>query len=74
MLDFGVPDRYMEADVLSNHVRSDIGMPCGKRAVAKCADCREAICSDCSTECCGDSFCGQCNDYHVTHSCVRKPV
>jgi hypothetical protein len=53
---------------------SDIGMPCGKTAVAKCADCGSAICSDCCTECCGDSFCGQCHDYHVTDSCVRKPV
>ena len=32
----------------------DVGMPCGKPAVAKCADCGSAICSDCSTECCGD--------------------
>jgi hypothetical protein len=23
-------------------------------------------------ECCGHSFCGQCYDYHVTHSCVKK--
>jgi hypothetical protein len=52
----------------------DAGMPCGKLAVAKCADCGSAICSDCCVECCGDSFCGQCYDYHVTHSCVRKPV
>jgi hypothetical protein len=21
-----------------------------------------------------ETICGQCNDYHVTHSCVRKPV
>jgi hypothetical protein len=48
--------------------------PCGKRTVAECADCGTAICSDCRFECCGDSFCGQCYDYHVTHSCVRKPV
>ena len=53
---------------------SDNGMPCGKTAVAKCADCGTAICSDCCVECCGDSFCGQCYDYHTTHSCVRKPV
>jgi hypothetical protein len=52
---------------------SDIGMPCGKTA-AKCADCGAAICSDCCVECCGDSFCELCYDYHVTHSCVRKPV
>jgi len=25
----------------------DVGMPCGKPAVAKCADCGAAICSDC---------------------------
>jgi hypothetical protein len=30
---------------------SDIGMPCGKTAVAKCADCGAAICSDCQREC-----------------------
>jgi hypothetical protein len=36
---------------------SDVGMPCGKPAVAKCADCGTAICSDCCTECCGESFC-----------------
>jgi hypothetical protein len=52
----------------------DIGMPCAKIAVARYADCGTAICSDCCVECCGDSFCGQCYDYHVTHSCVRKPV
>ena len=46
---------------------SDIGMPCGKAAVAKCADCGSAICSDCCTECCGDSFCAV-YDYPV------KPV
>jgi len=33
---------------------SDIGMPCGKLAVAKCPDCGTAICSDCYTDCCGD--------------------
>jgi len=53
---------------------SDVGMPCGKAAVAKCADCGMSICSDCSQECCGHSFCGQCYDYHVTRSCVKKPV
>ena len=53
---------------------SDNGMLCGKPAVTKCADCGFSICSDCSVECCGNSFCGQCYDYHVTHSCVRKPV
>jgi hypothetical protein len=52
----------------------DVGMPCGKSAVAKCSDCGSAICSDCCTECCGESFCGQCYDYHLTNSCVRKPV
>ena len=40
----------------------DVGMPCGKSAVAKCSDCGR------------DSFCELCYDYHVTHSCVRKPV
>jgi hypothetical protein len=53
---------------------SDVGMLCGKTAVTKCADCGFAICDDCSTECCGDSFCEVCYDYHVTHSCVRKPA
>jgi hypothetical protein len=53
---------------------SDNGMPCGKPAVAHCADCGFSICSDCRVECCGDSFCGQCYDYHVANSCVRKPV
>src|ERR1700680_2176051 len=53
---------------------SDVGTPCGNPAVAECADCGAAICSDCRFECCGDSFCGVCYDYHVTHSCVRKPV
>jgi len=53
---------------------SDVGMPCGKPAVAKCGDCGVAICSDCRMECCGDSFCELCYDYHVTHDCVRKPV
>ena len=53
---------------------SDTGMPCGKPAVAKCADCGSAICDDCRVECCGDSFCVVCYDYHTTHSCVRKPV
>jgi hypothetical protein len=52
----------------------DVGMPCGKTAVAKCGDCGTLICLGCSTECCGDSFCGQCYDYHVANSCVRKPV
>ncbi len=53
---------------------SDVGMPCGKPAVAKCADCGSAICSDCCVECCGDSFCELFYDYHAAHSCVRKPV
>ena len=53
---------------------SDVGMPCGKPAVAKCADCGAAICDDCCAECCGESFCELCYDYHVANSCVRKPV
>jgi hypothetical protein len=53
---------------------SDVGTPCSNRAVAECADCGTAICADCRTWCCGDSFCGQCYDYHVATSCVRKPV
>src|SRR5260370_41654018 len=55
-------------------VTANVGMPCGKTAVAKCGDCGSAICSDCCEECCGDSFCGQCYDYHVTNFCVRKLV
>jgi len=47
---------------------------CGKDAVATCADCGTAICADCLMECCGDLFCGQCYEYHATHSCVKKPV
>ena len=38
----------------------NVGMPCGKPAVAKCADCGTAICSDCSTECCGDPLGQDC--------------
>ena len=53
---------------------SDIATPCGKPAVAECADCGASICSNCCVECCGDSFCELCYDYHVTHSCVRKPI
>jgi hypothetical protein len=53
---------------------SDQSLPCGKRAVARCADCGSSICSDCSLECCGRSFCGQCYDYHMKHICLRKPV
>ena len=53
---------------------SDNGILCGKPAVAKCADCGTAICSDCCVECCGDSFCGQCYDYHVTESHLKRPV
>jgi len=48
--------------------------PCGKHAVAKCADCGSAICSDCRFWCCRDGFCEQCYDYHVTYTCLRKPV
>ena len=53
---------------------SDVGMPCGRNAIAKCGDCGMSICSDYCTECCGNSFCGQCYDYHLTYSCLRKPV
>jgi hypothetical protein len=53
---------------------SDQSLPCGNRAVARCADCGSSICSDCSLECCGRSFCGQCYDYHMKHVCLRKPV
>jgi len=53
---------------------SDQGIPYCKPAVAECADCGALICSDCQLECCGDSFCELCYDYHVAHSCVKKPV
>lgn len=49
-------------------------VPCGRVAVAECADCGVPICSECRTECCEDSFCGQCYDYHATNSCMKKPV
>ena len=52
---------------------SDLGLPCGKPAVAKCTDCGAAICEDCQIECCGQSFCEVCGNYQVT-SCLRKPV
>jgi len=45
-----LPIEYVSSD-------SDVGMPCGKIAVAKCADCGAAICSDCCVECWGQSFC-----------------
>ena len=48
--------------------------PCVNRAMAECADCGLLICDDCRVECCSEPFCSQCYDYHVTHSCVRKPV
>jgi len=53
---------------------SDVGLPCGKPAVTRCADCGTAICSYCQLECCGDSYCELCYDYHLTHSCLKKPV
>ena len=53
---------------------NDAGTPCGKPAVARCADCGSAICLDCRLECCGDSFCEPCYDYHTMNFCVRKPV
>jgi hypothetical protein len=52
----------------------DQSLLCGKRAIARCADCGSAICSECRFECCGDSFCDQCFDYHGTHTCLKKPV
>ena len=53
---------------------SETGAPCGKTAVARCADCGSAICLDCRQECCGDSFCEPCYDYHTMNFCLRKPV
>ena len=53
---------------------SDQSLPCGNRAVARCAVCGSSICSDCQMECCGQSFCFQCYDYHSTHGCfLKKP-
>jgi hypothetical protein len=63
---------FCQLEYVSNG--SDIGIPCGKTAVAKCADCGLTICSGCRLECCSHSFCEMCYDYHVTHSCLRKPV
>jgi hypothetical protein len=65
-------NRFCQIEYVSSS--SDDGTPCGKPAVAECADCGASICSDCRSWCCGDSFCEYCYDYHVTHSCVRKPV
>jgi hypothetical protein len=48
--------------------------PCGKRAVTNCADCGSEICSGCRFWCCSYSFCEQCYDYHVAHTCLRKPA
>jgi hypothetical protein len=53
---------------------SDQSLPCGKRAVVRCADCGSSICSDSEMECCGQSFCGQCYDYHAMHGCLKKPI
>lgn len=53
---------------------SDLGVVCDKAAIVPCADCGTLICSNCRTECCGDSYCEFCYDYHVAHSCVRKPA
>lgn len=60
----------------NEHVESDsdVGTPCSNRAVAECAECGAAICEECRTWWCGQSFCVSCGDYHVTVSCVRKPV
>ena len=73
-----IPDsgKSVNAYCQIEHVESDsdVGMPCSNGAVAQCADCGVAICADCRTWCCGQSFCEVCGDYHVTHSCVRKPV
>jgi len=53
---------------------SDIGVLCGRAAIATCSDCGTAICDDCCVECCGQSFCGVCYDFHMASSCLRKPV
>ena len=67
---------FTEAEQMNCQIEfanEDVGMPCGKPAVAKCSDCGSAICDDCRVECCGQSFCEVCGDYHVANSC-RKPV
>ena len=64
--------RFCQIEYVSSD--SDVGTPCGEVAVAECADCGAWICSDCQLECCGDSFSELCYDYHVAHSCVKKPV
>jgi hypothetical protein len=53
---------------------SDVGIPCGRTAIATCSDCGTAICEDCCVECCGQPFCGVCYGFHATSSCLRKPV
>ena len=53
---------------------SDIGVLCGRTAIANCSDCGTAICEDCCVECCGQSLCGVCYDYHVAGSCLRKSI
>jgi len=40
---------YRQIEFVSSD--SDIRLPCGKPAVAKCSDCGSAICSDCCVEC-----------------------
>jgi len=53
---------------------SDIGVLCGRTAIANCSDCGTAICEDCCVQCCGQSLCGVCYDYHVAGSCLRKSI
>ena len=65
-----MPDCQIEYGPL----QSANGLPCGRSSVAECADCGKAICEKCRMECCADSWCDWCYDYHVTHTCLRKPV
>jgi hypothetical protein len=47
-------------------------MPCGKPAVAECADCGAMICRNCSMKCCGELFCEYCHDYHVYEAALGE--
>ena len=51
---------------------SVVGRPCGKSAIAECADCGFAVCKECSDACCGKTLCVACLSYHVKVACLRK--
>jgi hypothetical protein len=49
-------------------------LPCGKKSIARCADCGSAICDDCRVECCGESLCDGCYVWGHEARCSKKPV